>query len=122
METQEIDQVIVKENCSEEIIAPRKFSLKNLFKGRMGRRQYFWSFMLSVILFGVFVVVYILPSGYFKSNTPWLFIGAPIFVLVFLFSTSVTVRRLHDIGLPGWLLIPLYFIKYNPEFSWISFN
>ena len=74
------------------------------FKGRARRKEY-WMFTLITQL--VYVLAYILPTG---ENVGF---GNTIFewtiIVMFLPGIAVAVRRAHDVGKSGWvMIIPIY--------------
>lgn len=83
------------------------------FDGRANRAWYFWHIVLDdVVLFSLVMVLAVLGS--------LLGSGALVLILPFLgvvlgvswAAIAITVRRLHDLGRPGWhwwlLMIPFY--------------
>jgi len=67
------------------------------FSGRARRKEYWMFYLMYIVLF---IVVNIIDS----------MIGAPLFTLVFVFglfvpSLAVLVRRLHDTGRSGWMML-----------------
>jgi uncharacterized membrane protein YhaH (DUF805 family) len=78
-------------------------------KGRARRAEWWWFFLFSLI--GV-IVAAVLDVALFGTNSYTGAANAPVFTLLFSFgilcpSVSVGVRRLHDIGVSGWLYIPI---------------
>lgn len=75
------------------------------FKGRARRKEY-WTFVLFNILFGIGCAI--LDGGLGLSFDENLYYG-PIYglysLVMFLPSLAVGVRRLHDIGKSGWMLL-----------------
>ena len=75
------------------------------FKGRASRPEYWWFVLFAVLCYFVAVIL----SGAVGES-----VGALVVVLVLLGlvvpSLAVAVRRLHDIGRPGWW----YFITFVP--------
>jgi uncharacterized membrane protein YhaH (DUF805 family) len=79
------------------------------FEGRATRPEFWW-FVLAVWI----VLVYAIFNGFLENM--FLFI---IWIVAFIAYVSVGVRRLHDVGQPGWMIIlaflccliivPLYF-------------
>lgn len=74
--------------------------IKNLYKGRIGRKN--WIF--GVLLFTI--VYYILGSVLEESNSTFanilLFI---LFIVYFIYYTAIFTRRFHDLGDTGWKII-----------------
>ena len=84
------------------------------FKGRATRSEY-WYFQLFVYIFSfIFGMAGGLLSVYGSMDDIRLvhFIGL-FFGLIFFFPVlGVTIRRLHDIGLSGWWLLPVYIVSF----------
>ncbi len=70
------------------------------FNGRAGRTEY-WMFVLFNIIFSIAASVldYMMGTVYVFSGIYSLFVLIP--------SIAVTVRRLHDIGKSGWMILIL---------------
>lgn len=88
-------------------------SLKNLYKGRIGRKFYFFGILFFLLAFVLTaIIVFSIFTDYYEELTT---LGVVIFllsyVLYFIFLTSLHVRRFHDKGDSGWyilfLLVPL---------------
>ncbi|WP_246678653.1 DUF805 domain-containing protein [Mesorhizobium sp. B2-4-17] len=85
------------------------------FDGR-ARRKEFWAFWLcfNVVLaallgFGIFVNLAINGFGINAGKSSIGYLPALIFMAVFGLSwIALTVRRLHDVGLSGWLVLPCF--------------
>jgi len=80
--------------------------------GRARRKEY-WSFTLLFYIFNLAVVIILRyatpPSNDISLGTPiyWIFLLAICFVYLFVFLPAIVtlgVRRLHDVGLSGWLI------------------
>ena len=93
------------------------------FTGRSGRREFWWFSMLqfgfysvATILMGVFLFVGIPQSDFGELGNGGavgtfvilLVIVMLFYVAMFVPTLAVTVRRLHDIGISGWVALPLY--------------
>lgn len=73
------------------------------YSGRANRKE-FWLFNLTTCIFLMLVVM-----GVIVSEIPALnYFGMGFALLYFAAMLSVTVRRLHDVGLPGWILILVF--------------
>lgn len=71
------------------------------FDGRARRSEYWWFFLMSLIISVVFNII----GGLTKLPL----IGSVYSLAVFIPSLAVAVRRMHDIGKSGWyILIPIY--------------
>lgn len=86
------------------------FSFTNLFKGRIGRMQYF---VTSIIL----MLVVLFPGNLFVSFSfefdgiillIFLLMLFVVYVVSMTLEISITVRRLHDIGMSGWFTLILF--------------
>ena len=77
------------------------------FKGRARRKEY-WMFVLFNFIISFLIGIL---DGLFGINVfSWIYT-----VVVFIPSLAVCVRRLHDIGKSGWLLL----ICFIPIIGWI---
>ena len=79
------------------------------FKGRARRREYVMFFLFQALLIGVLalltgVLLFLLASS---EATPrvWLIVFGLSYLPLLLPSLAVTVRRLHDVGKSGWVLL-----------------
>lgn len=98
------------------------------FNGR-ARRKEFWAFWLCFILvqlalvgFGILVNLAINGFGINAGRSSIGFIPALIFTLAFGLSwIALVVRRLHDIGLSGWLVL-ICFIPVIGEAAFLVFG
>ena len=84
-----------------------KLYFENLlnFKGRATRSEYWWSFLFNMVLWGIILGVLEFTS-YDDSERC-------LFCFMIFFTSSIRVRRLHDVGLFGFseiLIIPSTFI------------
>jgi uncharacterized membrane protein YhaH (DUF805 family) len=82
--------------------------VKNLFKGRLNRRNFLIGFLLYLLVASLLVLFMILPllssnSNDIPSLNILLFIAIDIILLVF--GSSLFIRRLHDMGKSGWYLL-----------------
>lgn len=77
------------------------------FRGRSRRKEYFW-FILVDILFSFLAALLDGLNGFQGEDS-----YGPIFILYFFLTLiphlSVSVRRLHDVGKSGWMML-LFFI------------
>ena len=75
-----------------------------VFSGRADRSEFWWFYLFYLLISG---------GSYLVSNTAyWI-----TFLAFFPSCTSVSVRRLHDIGKSGWW----YLINLIPLIGWILF-
>lgn len=68
------------------------------FKGRSNRKKYFLSQLILIILYSILYL-------YRPDNSYMLFVKTPIYLLIAIFIMSKTAQRLHDIDLPGILIL-----------------
>jgi uncharacterized membrane protein YhaH (DUF805 family) len=78
-----------------------------LFQGRVNRLGY-----LLAQLLGVVGVILIRIFNVTNNGIEFIFLLLPIIALLVLLF-SLTVRRLHDIGLSGWFILLLFFPIFN---------
>lgn len=77
-----------------------------VFEGRASRNEY-WTFTLLNMLIG-FVLGFVETLMTYQSESTNI-MGTLFQLVVFIPSIAVAVRRMHDVGKPGWyLLIPIY--------------
>ena len=97
------------------------FSKFTDFKSRTSRKE-FWAFQaLNLAITYFFVIIeYFIPM-----NVDWISISYAL--IAFLPSIAISVRRLHDVNKPGWLILLIYLLgilNYTivyllPESNWI---
>ncbi|MDX8494580.1 DUF805 domain-containing protein [Mesorhizobium sp. VK22B] len=93
------------------------------FTGRASRKEFWafflWFYVLFGALFGFGILLNLAISGFDDGPTTSIgHIPALLFVLVAILpSIAVVVRRLHDIGLTGWLVL----LCYTPAFGAVAF-
>lgn len=101
----------------------RALRLFKTFRGRASRREY-WAFMLGSLLVQIafFAGTYACVRGFlpysFQEDLLWQICAVMwlLFWLSFLpASVSVTIRRLHDLGLTGWF----YLLTMVPYLGWL---
>ena len=78
-----------------------------VFKGRASRSEFWWfQLFLSVATYGAMTLDHFFLGYTFED------VATPIAVIVVIAivvpSTSVTARRLHDIGWSGWVQLPVF--------------
>lgn len=84
-------------NKNNKRFKPRRI-MRILFEGRIGRLQYFLvSFILSAVLIGILSIITLL-----NLHDDVLFLLGVLFMAVLL---PITVKRLHDFNMPGYLSI-----------------
>jgi len=108
------------------------------FTGRSGRREFWW---FSAMQFAVYIVLgfggfgAIISPGFSDSGTGVdgiagreiigivSIVGAVLFyIAMFVPTLAVTIRRLHDLGISGWVAVPLYVASWFLSFlGWIAY-
>ena len=107
------------------------------FEGRSGRREFWWftaaQFLIYLVLVGLFVGAVVLGiaeeerSSTAQEGWIFVFIGAfgafaLLYIALFIPTLAVTVRRLHDLGISGWVALPLYLACWFLSFiGWIIY-
>ena len=102
------------------------------FHGRSGRREFWWFFLAQTVVYVALVGTVIASilfgialeeQGSRGAETGWivLFGGAflafaVIYLALFVPTLAVTVRRLHDLGMSGWIALPLYLASWFLSF------
>ena len=86
------------------------------YQGRMARFKYFLTFLIIAIPSFFLLLGIILVSGLiFKFSTPHqMLFASPGILLIWIIFSFPNVKRLHDIGLPGWLYV---FLLLSPIFD-----
>jgi uncharacterized membrane protein YhaH (DUF805 family) len=87
--------------------------LKNIFnfKGRASRKEFwpaFFKFNISAC------IVSVIAGGVCNSDELAVIISNTAFVIAFCLLLSVAVRRLHDAGFSGYVMIPLFITPLHP--------
>lgn len=91
------------------------------FRGRINRKTFILGNMVGVAVMGFIALIYIVPIAVIdiivrgSDNAPWLFKGLYSLYLIpgifFLFFFAVLfVKRMHDIGYPGMLILWTFII------------
>ncbi len=86
------------------------------FDGR-SRRLEFWAFTITNMIVGSIFLAFDHLVGTYDPETPMGLFNSIYALLVFLPSLSVSVRRLHDVGYSGWMLL----FALIPIVGWIWF-
>jgi uncharacterized membrane protein YhaH (DUF805 family) len=71
------------------------------FEGRAGRSEFWW---LALAVWAAEFVLWLLISAIFRGGFGSLLLFV-VWIVAFLAIVSVGVRRLHDVGQTGWLLL-----------------
>lgn len=74
--------------------------MKEFFSGRINRKNYFLG---MTIFIGIFLIIYWICTTYFQ-NVPVLFIII-LAGFVWIFTTAIKIRRIHDAGYSGWFVL-----------------
>lgn len=77
------------------------------YKGRMKRKDY----LMIALLVGIPLAF----ALYFIDLETHFFLGLVLAVLGLYYSSSLHIKRLHDIGLTGWYIVPYYFLLNTKE-------
>ena len=84
------------------------------FKGRAERIDFWYFFLLNTII-GVillFIMIMIIRNSnidVFNGTAEFIFSALIVYLIMTILILAVSVRRLHDIGLSGWVFL-IYFI------------
>jgi uncharacterized membrane protein YhaH (DUF805 family) len=81
------------------------FSNLTNFSGRASRSEFWWFYLFLVIVEIIFAVILNVVVGNSSSGSLSTFLFYVIYVVLFLASLSVSVRRLHDSNKSGWLVL-----------------
>ena len=77
------------------------------FKGRARRKEY-WMFSLFAGLFGLVFYVFLI-AGILLNSSSLMAVGVGLYAIyglgIMLPALAVSVRRLHDVGKSGWMLL-----------------
>jgi len=82
------------------------------FSGRLPRLRYFLLSLIPAILaFGTGIILAVdFASGLAGIHEPALIACAALFLLAGIVGLSLTVRRLHDLGLTGWWILAIWIV------------
>ena len=81
------------------------------FKGRITRAEFVVRFVIGALIFA-FAAFY-LTNPSLRTKPLW---SAPLLIYSFCYCTAIIARRLHDLGLSGWLSILNIFIFLTFEY------
>lgn len=81
--------------------------LRNLYKGRIGRKNYILGFLFFIISFGILIALLLSaePSG---ESTFFVICLILLYGLFLDHMFSLHIRRLHDMGKSGWYIFILF--------------
>ena len=102
------------------MISHRNNHLKAFFsyQGRIARKKYFLTDLIIVIPVFLLVFLIILVGMIFKVPMPHeMLFALPGVLLLCTMLSFPTVKRFHDIGLPGWLYV---FLLFSPIYEFVS--
>lgn len=74
------------------------------FKGRARRKEY-WMFILFGVIIGVVLTLIEIMTGTFNYFVNFGPLSALFSLVIFIPNLAVSVRRLHDIGKSGWMIL-----------------
>ncbi|MEL1249569.1 DUF805 domain-containing protein [Aurantiacibacter gilvus] len=119
----------------EPMLAPYK-KLYRAIKGRSGRQEYWMFFLLFLALHIVPLILFFGMFGGISSLDPQNMAGAmaglgiitmllfiPLYAVLavtYLAMAAVSIRRLHDIGITGWVYVALYVVLFIPFLNFLA--
>jgi uncharacterized membrane protein YhaH (DUF805 family) len=97
-------------------VHPQKFSVRNLFVGRLDSANYFFVIIIVILVYFFAKAIDHVTSGSFIDTNPLITILIGAIALPIVISTPVifigaSIRRYHDIGRTGWSTL-LFLIPY----------
>lgn len=108
---------MICQNCQKEIKDNAKFcnfcgneqrTKKSLFSGRMNRRNYFiGSIILLFILFIPWALIVFVSTIFgidYQNSISTLILLLIIYAVYIIYSISLSVKRVHDLGYSSWIL------------------
>lgn len=99
------------------------------FEGRASRSEYWWPFLMQVIVYTALIVAFILVVGFdvderssgADSAVLALMLAGGLFALVnFLPGIAVKVRRFHDLDQTGWLILVFAIANAIISITWVA--
>lgn len=81
-----------------------------VFSGRSQRAEYWYFILFNIIISAVLNTAGLFISSFFNS------LSVLYSLVIFIPSLAASVRRLHDVGLSGWMLL----IGLIPLIGWIA--
>ncbi len=119
----------------EPMLAPYK-KLYRAIKGRSDRQEYWMFFLLFLALHIVPAILFFGMAGGISSLDPQNMAGAmaglgivtlllfiPLYAVLavtYLAMAAVSIRRLHDIGITGWVYVALYVTLFIPFLNFLG--
>ncbi len=94
-----------------EKIPPSSSGIKKIFEGRIGRKHYFFGMLF------IFLIFLSIEAISFHTGVELDFLRIIIGIVVLPFSFGLGIRRLHDLGYSGWLLLVLFIPVINIIFG-----
>lgn len=80
----------------------RGFARALTFRGRASRAEFNWFVLFAISI----VVLGIVADDYLSASGTWFPYGRVMSLILTLPMAALSVRRLHDTGLSGWILLP----------------
>lgn len=74
------------------------------FRGRAQRKEYWYFVLFQLIIYFFFVIILSLSGNSRAIENVVLFLSVSYYILTFIPTLAVTVRRLHDAGSSGWAI------------------
>jgi uncharacterized membrane protein YhaH (DUF805 family) len=100
------------------------------FEGRSGRREFLWYSLFLTLCYAVAFAIVVVVIGFELTESSdadseifvILAILGAVFLINFVPGLALTTRRLHDMGLPGWLSIVAVVVVFIFSFiGWIAY-
>ncbi len=86
-------------------VSANLFAFAN-FEGRASRSEFWWFYLFTALAYVAASVVDAVFIGFLGRQAPYFVFGMMVAVLLFVPTAGLAWRRLHDIGLPGWVNLP----------------
>jgi uncharacterized membrane protein YhaH (DUF805 family) len=89
-----------------------------LYASRIGRINYFFGILFFCVMFlilsSILRFVFSFGSEQFGNSIPYITLYILLFSILFIlfttYTTSLIIRRLHDISMSGWYILILFFV------------
>ena len=76
------------------------------FEGRASRSEFWWFYLFTVLVYVAASIVDAVFIGFLGRQAPYFVFGMMVVVVLFIPTAGIAWRRLHDIGVPGWVNLP----------------
>ncbi len=76
------------------------------FEGRASRSEFWWFSLFTALVYVAASVLDAAFIGVLDRQAPYFVFGMMVEVLLFVPAAGISWRRLHDIGVPGWVNLP----------------